>query len=294
MRMRLMLLGGGNALGQALIRLGAEEEIDFLAPAAPEQGWDAPSLTLLLDDNRPDVVINLAFYDDWFQKSHVDDAVLASQEKAVERLAELCQHHQFVLLQPSSYRVFDGARTTAYNEKDEVAPLDSRSRALYRMEQSVRSLCPRHVLLRFGWLLDDSQDGLLGRYLQRLEHREEFFLADDRRGNPTPVEDAARVILAVLKQLDCGAPLWGTYHYGGHEASTPLVVGQAIYAEAAKYREFSLEGMSAIAHADCPDAADEPQHGVLACKKIFNTFGIKPRAWRAGLPHLLECYYRHD
>ncbi|MCX7078661.1 MAG: NAD(P)-dependent oxidoreductase, partial [Pseudomonas sp.] len=27
MRMRLMLLGGGNALGQALIRLGAEEDI---------------------------------------------------------------------------------------------------------------------------------------------------------------------------------------------------------------------------------------------------------------------------
>lgn len=32
MRMRLMLLGGGNALGQALIRLGAEEDIGFLAP----------------------------------------------------------------------------------------------------------------------------------------------------------------------------------------------------------------------------------------------------------------------
>lgn len=29
MRMRLMLLGGGNALGQALIRLGAEEDIHF-------------------------------------------------------------------------------------------------------------------------------------------------------------------------------------------------------------------------------------------------------------------------
>lgn len=29
MRMRLLLLGGGNALGQALIRLGAEEDIAF-------------------------------------------------------------------------------------------------------------------------------------------------------------------------------------------------------------------------------------------------------------------------
>ncbi|HYQ50761.1 MAG TPA: hypothetical protein VES70_10060, partial [Pseudomonas sp.] len=39
MRMRLMLLGGGNALGQALIRLGAEEGIAFLAPRPPEGGW---------------------------------------------------------------------------------------------------------------------------------------------------------------------------------------------------------------------------------------------------------------
>ena len=52
MRMRLMLLGGGNALGQALIRLGAEEDIGFLAPRPPAQGWDAASLTQLLDDNR--------------------------------------------------------------------------------------------------------------------------------------------------------------------------------------------------------------------------------------------------
>lgn len=293
MQMRLMLLGGGNALGQALIRLGAEEDIGFLAPCPPDMGWDASSLTQLLDDNRPDVVINLAYYFDWFQSSKVDEAVLASQERSVERLAELCQHHQLVLLQPSSYRVFDGVRTTAYSEKDEVAPLDARSRALWRIEQTVRALCPRHVLLRFGWLLDDSQHGLLGRFLQRLERSEQMALADDRRGNPTPVDDAARVMLAVIKQLDCQAPLWGTYHYGGQEASTPLVVAQALYSEASQHRQLSLESLKPIAHADCDDAADEPQHGVLACKKIFNTFGIKPRAWRTGLPSLLEHYYRH-
>lgn len=293
MRMRLMLLGGGNALGQALIRLGAEEDIGFLSPRPPVQGWDASSLTELLDENRPDVVVNLAYYFDWFQSGQVDEAQLASQEHAVCRLAELCQHYQLVLLQPSSYRVFDGARTTAYSEKDEVAPLDARARALWEMEQTVRSRCPRHVLLRFGWLLDDSPDGLLGRFLQRLEQAQALPLADDRRGNPTPVDDAARVILAVLKQLDCQAPLWGTYHYGGHEASTPLLVAQAIASEAAHYRRLHPEIITPVAHADCSDAADEPQHGVLACKKIFNTFGIKPRAWRAGLPSLLERYYRH-
>jgi dTDP-4-dehydrorhamnose reductase len=46
-------------------------------------------------------------------------------------------------------------------------------------------------------------------------------------------------------------------------------------------------------HAERPDAQLEPQQVVLACRKILNTFGIKPRAWRASLPSLLDRYYRH-
>lgn len=293
MRMRLMLLGGGNALGQALISLGAEEDIGFLAPKPPESGWDAASLTQLLDDTRPDALINLAYYFDWFQAEDVGEARFASQERAIERLAELCQHHDIRLLQPSSYRVFDGSRATAYSEKEEPVPLGARGQALWRLEQRVRATCPRHVLLRFGWLLDDSPEGLLGRFLSRAERDESMSLADDRRGNPTPVDDAARVILAVLKQLDCQTPLWGTYHYGGHEATTSLAFGQAVLSEARNFRSNLVEELVAQAHAVRPDAADEPQHAVLACKKILHTFGIKPRAWRAGLPSLLDRYYRH-
>ncbi|WP_079204554.1 sugar nucleotide-binding protein [Pseudomonas sp. CC6-YY-74] len=293
MRMRLMLLGGGNALGQALIRLGAEEDIGFLAPRPPETGWDVGSLTELLDDTRPDALINLAYYFDWFQAEGVSAARLAAQEQAVERLAELCQHHQIRLLQPSSYRVFDGSRVTAYSEKEEPVPLGVHGQALWRIEQRVRAVCPRHVLLRFGWLLDESPDGQLGRFLARAEREQNLSFADDRRGNPTPVDDAARVILAVLKQLDCETPLWGTFHYGGNEATTSLGLAQAVLSEARHFRSNLLEDIAAQAHATRPDAAEEPQHAVLACKKILHTFGIKPRAWRSGLPSLLDRYYRH-
>jgi dTDP-4-dehydrorhamnose reductase len=293
MRMRLMLLGGGNALGQALIRLGAEEDISFLAPKPPESGWDPASLTQLLDDTRPDALINLAYYFDWFQAEAVSEAQFSAQERSVERLAELCQHHQIRLLQPSSYRVFDGVRATAYSEKEEPQPLGVRGQALWRFEQHVRAICPRHVLLRFGWLLDDSANGLLGRFLVRTAEDSPLLLADDRRGNPTPVDDAARVIIAVLKQLDCQTPLWGTYHYGGHEATTSLALGQAVLSEARNFRSNLIEELSPQAHSARADAAEEPQHAVLSCKKILHTYGIKPRAWRSGLPSLLDRYYRH-
>ena len=55
----------------------------------------------------------------------------------------------------------------------------------------------------------------------------------------------------------------------------------------------AIEAPTPQAHAARPDAAEEPQHAVLACKKILHTFGIKPRAWRAALPALLDRFYRH-
>ena len=293
MHMRLLLLGGGSALGQSLIRQGAEEGINFLAPRPPEGGWDASSLTQLLDDIRPDVVVTLAYYFDWFQSESVADERFAFQQRAVERLAGLCSHLGAILLQPSSYQVFDGARATAYSEKDELSPGGRRGKALLQIEQGVRAVCSKHVLLRFGWLLDDSPGGALDRFLRRAGEVTELSLADDRRGNPTVVDDAARVMLAVLKQLDCQSPLWGTYHYGGHEATTSLLLAESILLEARTLCAIKVERVLPQAHAERPDAADEPQYAVLACKKILNTFGVKPRAWRNGLHGLIERYYRH-
>ena len=293
MQLRLVLLGGGNALGKALVRLGAEDDISFLAPKPEHGAWDAASLTSLIDEVRPDVVINLAYYYDWFQAGAVDPLHFVPQERAVERLAQLCKHYDCILLQPSSYRVFDGVRATAYSETNECKPLSPRGQALMRMEQSVRSLCSKHVLLRFGWLLDDSPEGMLGRVLRRAQDHQLIEMADDRRGNPTPVEDAARVMIAVLKQLDCSAPLWGTYHYGGQEAATVLAVAQAILAEAQAWRPQLSQDVIAHAHERFTDAIIEPQHGVLDSRKITHTFGVKPRSWRTGLADLLDSYYRN-
>lgn len=293
MRMRLLLLGGGSALGQAMIRLGAEEGIDFLAPRPPGAAWDAASLTRLIDETRPQALVNLAYYHDWFQARTVEPARFAEQLHAVDRLAVLCQHYGIYLVQPSSYRVFDGNRATAYDEKDEPQPLSVRGQALLGFEQCVRAGCSRHVLVRLGWLLDDSEGGMLDRFMRHAARGGEIELADDRRGNPTLVADAARVLLGVLKQLDCQAPLWGTYHYGAQEATTPLVLAESILAEARQLRAFPDLHFKAAPHSQLSDAAEEPQHGVLACRKIGNTFGIRPRAWRAGLPALLDRYLRN-
>lgn len=292
MRLRSVLLGAGNALGQEIMRHGAEFDISFLAPRPEGGAWTRDGLTDLITQVRPDVVINLAYYFDWFQLGRVEPQRFVQQEQAVSHLASLCQQHQCILLHPSSYRVFDGCRATAYNEGYECNPLSPRGQALLRMEQQVSSLCERNIIIRLGWLLDDSPEGILGRVLERARTGQTLEMADDRRGNPTPVSDAARVFIAILKQLDCGVERWGTYHYGGQEASTSMAVAEAILHEAVSWESSLGQEIIPRAHAYFPDARIEPQHGVLDCKKINHTFGIKPRSWRTGMAQLLDSYYR--
>lgn len=157
----------------------------------------------------------------------------------------------------------------------------------------MRSICSRYVIVRFGWLMDDSPEGMLGRVLQRAQDHESMEMADDRRGNPTPIDDAARVVVGIMNQLDCNAPLWGTYQYGGQEAATTLAVAEAILQEAQGWRPEIQLDVIPRPHAHFEDAHIEPQHGVLDCKKITHVFGIKPRSWRAGLAELLDNYYRN-
>jgi len=290
MRMRLLLLGSDNPLGQALLRLATSEGIDFTSLPAPCSDWTKESLADFLREGRPAALVNLAHYLPCL--AALNSTRQREQEQLSRSLADYCGQQDIFLLQPSSYRVFDGSRTIAYEEQEVPTPLAECGQCLVRIENEIRMRCPQHVLLRFGWLLDESRGGHIQRFLQQAEQGGALAVADDRRGNPTLVDDAARVLLAVLKQLDCDAPLWGTYHYGGTEASTALALHQAILEEAGRFHPALHAELLPTPHELCPDAREEPQHAVLSCKKILQTFGIKPRAWRVGLKDVLARYFQ--
>ena len=68
----------------------------------------------------------------------------------------------------------------------------------------------------------------------------------------------------------------GTYHYAGNEATTPLALGQAILGEAAQWHKLAVQAPTPQAHAARPDASEEPQNAVLACKRFFTPSASSP------------------
>ncbi|PCC98598.1 NAD(P)-dependent oxidoreductase [Halopseudomonas pelagia] len=288
MRMRILLLGADSLMGQAVLRLAAAEEIAIDAVERPEQGWKAEQLKHWFTEYQPDAVVNLAFYHQHFQLGSNDGDNLALQRKFGKELIALSKQADSLLFLLSSARVFDGLKTTAYTEKDALAPGDALGQLHVDMEKQLKDHCARHIMLRLGWVLDGSPDGQLAGLLQQLRSGEPMLLAEEWRGNPTPVNDAARVVLAILKQLDCDAPLYGTYHYGSSEASSWISFVKSLAQELLATKQLdSVPTIRSVPFDQQLDSAWEPQNAVLSSRRLLMAFGIKPRAWRAQLPELL-------
>lgn len=189
-------------------------------------------------------------------------------------LAEYAAEHNMALLQLSSCYVFDGRKQSAYIASNPGQPVNELGNWQWECEQAVRTLLPRHILLRTGWSL--------GRFLRKVQSVSasssgSIKLPGKCHGQPVTVSDLARVLSAIVMQIDCGAEVWGTYQYAGAEDISLYELGLAI---------IGLPGIPDGLHVvdEMTEWAKlEPVNATMICTKIRNTFGVKQLPWRSGL-----------
>ena len=193
-------------------------------------------------------------------------------------LAEHAAAHDMILVQLSTSYVFDGRKQSAYLSSNPGNPIGQLGIWQWECEQVMRTVLRRHILLRTGWGLQR----FIGKVVEAVDHDGALCLSSRHRGQPVAASDLARVISAILMQLDCGAEVWGTYQYAGAEEISQYELGLAI----ADLPEVDGQGEDRAVHVmDEQPAwgAVEPANAILGCTKIRNTFGVKQLPWRTAL-----------
>lgn len=277
--MKVLVIYEADLVGQLLVerlRQSTLEVVPLLLSQPARLGTE--SVEDWLSDDM-DMVVNLLT---------LDDPRVAEQDPAMARhrlldlplaLADAAAARDMAMLQLSSCYVFDGRKQSAYLASNPGQPLGLMGQLLWQCEQQLRSLLSRHILLRTSWSLR--------RFCQLvLSERNAVapvHLSSRFRGQPVPGADLARVICAILQQIDCGAEVWGTYQYAGLEETSLYELGLNII------QQLPSEPVPRLVDemADWMDL--EPANATLNCKKIRNTFGIKPLSWREALPRELEA-----
>ncbi|QCF25197.1 SDR family oxidoreductase [Hydrocarboniclastica marina] len=189
-------------------------------------------------------------------------------------LADFCKKHGMAMLQLSSCYIFDGRKHQPYITSNPGHPLSMLGQCQWETEQYLRANLSKHLILRTGWSLR--------RFVRLMTRAEERLLLSSRyQGQAVATMDQARVLTAILQQLDCDSESWGTFQYAGSEEVTMYELGQAIL------DILKLDAPPMLVDDAEPWSRLEPENAVMGCLKIRNTFGIKQLSWR----HAVEQEY---
>jgi dTDP-4-dehydrorhamnose reductase len=290
---RILITGANGQVGRELVgQAGADVFFDVIGLTRRQLDiTDAAKVRQQLEQHQPDYVINCAAFNraDAAQKQR--EHCMRLNAEAVQQLAIACAELNIPIIHLSTDYVFDGHYASGYRENDAVRPLGVYGESKWLGEELLRRAHARHIILRVSWVFSGSGHNFLIRTLEQARTEAELVSVDDRRGCPTAAADVARVVLAIVKQLKCGADAWGTYHYCGAEITTRYAFSEAIIATASQYEALKVERLMPVASKNFPTEAERPASSVLKCTKLLSTFGIRQRPWRGELASLVRQLY---
>ncbi len=226
--MRILITGARGQLGTDLRRSLTEHE---LVPCTRDEldVTEKHRVYGLLNDHRPDAVINTAAYHRVDECESHPDWTFAVNAFGPWHLAAACRMYGAKLVHISTNFVFDGEADRPYTEDDLPLPLNVYGTSKLSGEHLVRSTWDRHFIIRTTGLFGFSGGGGKGyNFIEAMiragMERREVVVVSDQVMAPTATADLARA-LAELVTTDT----YGTYHVTSGGACSYFEFARTIY-----------------------------------------------------------------
>ncbi|HEV2740899.1 MAG TPA: dTDP-4-dehydrorhamnose reductase [Candidatus Elarobacter sp.] len=212
---RIAIVGGSGQLGSALRAAFAGRDV-AAPPHAQVPIEDGDALAALLDDARPDVLINCSAFHNVDVCERDPISAFAVNALAVDRAAQACAARGVAFATFSTDYVFDGALDgalgRAYREDDAVGPRTAYGASKAAGEFLTRRHGDRHWIVRTSGVFGTagtSNKGytLVEKVLRQAERGEPTRMVADMIFSPSYAPHVAR---AVVDLVDAGA--FGTHH----------------------------------------------------------------------------------
>ena len=281
--MKVMLTGGKGMLGRTLVKELAEFEV--IATDLPEADiTDAAGFEKLLQTIQPDAVIHCAAMTAVDRCETERDLAFRLNESGTANVAAACNRHGIRLIAISTDYVFDGDADRPYSESD--CPTGGRTvygQSKFAGEESVRRLCPDHVIARISWLYGAGGPSFVHAMMSLADgSRPVLKVVADQHGNPTSTTAVARALRDILNRPE----LRGTFHL--------TCEGESTWAEFAA-EIFRLAGKEQKIHPcttdEFPRPAPRPKNSRLE-KKALRAAGLPPMPdWKTALAEFMATEF---
>ena len=293
--MKLLIVGAESQIGSALVSLLTEravpfEKISFIDASAAS----TDDLEKRIRTQHINFIVNVDHVEGFRTEGFSQRELEQRHVFLPQQLAKVAESIEIPLLQLSDYQVFSGSNEKPYTEEDEPHSQTLYGVTRWQGELSVQRFTHRYIILRVGTIFCTQGFNVLTVLLDQWKQGQARELSSTLQFSPTPTTDVARVIYAILQQLECGARVWGIYHYCSADIATPYDFAEVLLAARVQFvgveNEIKIKAVQGTGTAKNKSRAlqSAPANAVLVCQKILNTFGIRQRPWRGELTRLVK------
>lgn len=292
--MTVLLFGGNGQVGTELRKLFAGSPdlvvttrsglIDGQECAAAD--FDRPqSLASVLDQVKPELIINAAAYTAVDAAENDADAAWRANAEAPAQIAAWCARHDVPLVHYSTDYVFDGQGRQPYREDDATAPLGVYGASKRAGEEAIIASGAPYLIFRTAWVYASHGKNFLRTMLRLGAERERLGVVDDQIGTPT---SAALIARMTLQALQSGQLQSGIWHLVADGQTSWHGFAREIFAQAkAAGLLEKVPEVAAITTADYPTPAARPAWSCLDNSKLKADFGISLPRWEQELSRVL-------
>ena len=301
---RVLLIGAGGQVGQALLRQLGPECVLALDRQTPGQSLDLQDLESLaerlhdyIEVSKPSVIINAAAYTAVDLAQTEPSLAYEINALAPGLIANVACACGLPMVHYSTDYVFDGQSEKPYTETDPTNPLSVYGSSKLAGERAVIASAGQHLIFRTSWVFGEHGQNFLRTMLRLAQERSELRIVNDQVGAPTSARLIAAVTIKALSELNnVQDPRWGLYHLSAagqtswHGYARYLIeqarhLGWPIHP---KLTESSIVGIPAI---DYPTPAVRPASSRLNTEKLRQAFGVSLPPWQEGVRDVLYALY---
>ena len=229
---------------------------------------DQQSINNILEENNPDIIINLAALTD------VDKCEL--EEKNAYRInfdgvKNLCKDFSGHFIQISTDYVFDGMNGP-YSENDRTNPISVYGKTKLDAENWLIDNYSKSTILRSNVLYSYSEQtkaSFLKWIIESLVAKRPIKVVNDQWNNPTWTDSITEIINLLIER-----ELYGLFHYADKDILSRFQFSQLI----AKVFELNDSMISPISSDKLNQQAPRPMKSGLLTKKIESALEIEPKS----------------
>jgi len=308
MKPKILLTGKTGQIGSELLCLLSDLG-EVVAPSRKELDLLNPeNIRNVVREVRPNLIVNSAAFTAVDAAEAENKTAYAINADAPGLLGQEAKRIGAALVHYSTDYVFDGRKSTPYEESDATAPLNVYGKSKLAGEQAIQAAGAPHLIFRTAWVYSTRGRNFLLTILRLATEREELKIVRDQIGAPTWSREVAaataRILAQTLSEGDWAAGFSqavGIYHMTASgqtswydfatvilEAAPQIPPETPWFSTVTRGKPFVAKRIVPISTAEYPTPASRPGYSVLSNSRLAKKFGFALPDWQVQLNRCLS------